>query len=313
MKILFNETDENNALTVNDLIARLAKANIDVERKTIYSDILALRDFGLDIKMERSKTYNYFMASRTFELPELKLLVDAVQSSKFITIKKSNELIKKLQSLASRYEAVQLQRQVYVSNRVKTMNESIYYNVDVIHQAIISGKKIGFKYFEYTVDKQKKYRKDGQFYEVSPVSLTWDDENYYLITYSLKYQDLTHYRVDKMTDIFLSNEPRDIYNKDEFDVALYAQKVFGMFNGEEQQVKIQFDNSLVGVVVDRFGKNVNIIKSDEAHFTVSLKITISPVFVGWLFQFGAMVKVLSPDSLIEELRQQAYSIFKLYS
>ncbi|WP_368293732.1 helix-turn-helix transcriptional regulator [Dehalobacter sp. TBBPA1] len=312
MQILFAETDEEHPLTINEIISKLADYNIEVERKTIYADIEALRQFGLDIKMEKTKTYDYFLASRTFELPELKLLVDAVQSSKFITVKKSNELIKKLESLTSKYEAIQLQRQVYISNRVKAMNESIYYNVDTIHQAITAGKKIYFQYYDYTVEKEKRFRKNGEYYQVSPVTLTWDDENYYLITYSAKYQGLTHYRVDKMNDIRLSEETRDIITHNEFDIAGYAKKVFGMYNGEEDNVTIQFDNSLAGVVIDRFGKDVSIRKLDEKDFTVTLKVAVSPVFIGWLFQFGDMAKVLSPESLICDLKQRAHMLLQQY-
>lgn len=312
MKIFLCETDENHPITISEIISRLADFNISVERKTVYDDIEVLRQFGCDIKLQKSKTYDYFLASRDFSLPELKLLVDAVQSSKFITVKKSNELIKKIESLASRHEAVHLQRQVYVNNRVKTMNESIYYNVDAIHQAIASGKKICFRYFHYTVDKKKDFRKNGEHYITSPVALTWDDENYYLITYSDKYQSLTHYRVDKMADISISAEHRDIHDQDNFDIALYAKKVFGMFNGEEQEVKLQFDNSLAGVIIDRFGKDVYFSRVDDEHFEINLKISVSPVFIGWLFQFGEMARVISPDCLIQELKYRADSIAKLY-
>jgi len=312
MQIFFNETDETHPLTLNQIISRLAVYNIEAERKTIYADIEALRKFGLDIKMQKSKTFDYFLASRSFELAELKLLVDAVQASKFITAKKSKELIRKLEALTSKYEASQLQRQVYVSNRIKTMNESIYYNVDTIHQAIAVGKKISFQYFEYTVDKQKKFRKNGEYYIVSPVALTWDSENYYLISYSSKYKGLTHYRVDKMNNINLGDELSKILNHEKFDVALYAKKVFGMYNGEQQQVSIQFHNSLVGVVIDRFGKGVHIVKSGSEHFTVNLSIAVSPVFIGWLLQFGIMAKVMSPESLIRDIKGQANALLRNY-
>lgn len=312
MKIFLEETDENHPLTLNEIMMSLANSGIEVERKTVYDDIETLRQFGLDIKMEKSKTYRYFLASRTFELPELKLLVDAVQASKFITVKKSHELIKKLGNLASRYEANQLQRQVYVSNRIKTMNESIYYNVDTIHQAIAHNRKIRFRYFEYTVDKQKHFRRNGEDYVTSPISLSWNDENYYLIAYSAKYQGFTHYRVDKMDRIRLCDELCEKYSQGEFDIARYAKKVFGMFSGEEQQVIIQFDNALAGVVIDRFGKDVAIMRSDQEHFTVCLRIALSPVFVGWLFQFGTMARVLAPDTLIQKLHEQARDLLALY-
>jgi len=312
MKIFLEKTDEEHTLTVNDLIGELERLDIAAERKTIYDDIDELRQYGLDIVRRKSKTFDYFVASKTFELAELKLLVDAVQASKFITIKKSNELIKKLESCASIYEARQLQRHVFVSNRVKTMNESIYYNVDKLHTAISEKKQISFKYFEYTIDKQKSFRKNGENYITNPCALSWDDENYYLITYNEKYKDLVHYRVDKMTNIEMTDTPAELPNSKEFDVADYAKKVFNMYGGEEQDVSLQFDNSLIGVVIDRFGKDVFVNKIDEQHFGIRLKIVVSPTFLAWLFQFGSQVKILSPISLIDQIKAKATEVLGQY-
>ena len=233
-KIFMEKTDDDHGLTVANLIEELGKFDILAERKSIYDDIEQLRVFGLDICSRRGKSHQYFVGSREFELPELKLLVDSVQSSKFITHKKSMELISKIEKLTSSHNAKKLQRQVFVTNRVKTLNEQIYYNVDKIHEAIALNRQIAFKYFSLNTDKQKLYRKNGEKYTETPVSLTWDDENYYLITYKEKYQNYAHYRVDKMDSIEITKEPR-LMPKNDFDVSSYSKSVFSMFGGEENE------------------------------------------------------------------------------
>ena len=300
MKILMEQTDEEHTLTVPQMIAELSKVGISAERKSIYDDLEYLQLFGIDICSTKTKTTNYFVASRDFELPELKLLVDSVQSSKFITHKKSLELISKIEKLTSRHNAKQLQRQVFVTNRVKTLNERIYYNVDKIHEAIAENKQITFKYFGLDVNKKKVYGKDGGLYHESPVSLTWDDENYYLITYKEKYDSYVHYRVDKMEDIELSEEDRVLSEKP-FDLSVYSKSMFQMYSGEETDVTIQFENELVGVVYDRFGVDVPIIKTDETHFICNVKVAVSPHFLSWIISFGNKAKIISPDYVQEQL------------
>jgi predicted DNA-binding transcriptional regulator YafY len=297
LKIFLEKTDNEHALTVPEIIEELKKYNISAERKSIYDDIEALKVFGIDIVCRKSKTYDYNITSRTFQLAELKLLADAIASSKFITEKKSRQLIKKIGSLTSIHEAKQLTRQVYVSGRVKAMNEKIYYNVDMIHQAISNKKQIAFKYYDYTIDKKKQYRKDGNKYMASPYALTWDNENYYLISYYEKYQGITHFRVDKMEDIeILELKSLDI----EINIAEYSKKIFSMFVGEEETVRIRFDNSLLGVVIDRFGKDTLIYKIDDNNFMAILKVELSPPFLGWIFQFGDKVKIISPENVVED-------------
>lgn len=313
LKMLNEKTDEDNTMTINDMIAELDRYGITAERKSIYDDLEALRHYGLDIASRKSKTTEYYVASRLFELPELKLLVDAVQCSKFVTHKKSNELIKKIESLASYRQAQSLQRQVYVSNRVKTINESIYYNVDRLHAAIAENKKVSFKYFDYDIKKEKAFRKNGDKYSVSPYALSWDDENYYLITFSTKYNDFTHYRVDRMTDIDLIDEERDLLpDREHFDIAEYTKKVFNMFGSEEVLVQLQFDNSLVNAVIDRFGKDVVIGKMDECSFYIWIKVAVSSTFFAWISQFGNKIKVLSPESVIEKYRSHMRDILAQY-
>ncbi|MBQ9997800.1 MAG: WYL domain-containing protein, partial [Clostridia bacterium] len=239
-KILLDKTDEEHTITVPEMIAELAKLGISAERKSIYDDLEYLQLYGLDICSNKTRTTNYYIASRDFELPELKLLVDSVQASKFITRKKSMELISKIEKLTSHENAKKLQRQVFITNRVKTLNEQIYYNVDKIHEAIAANKQITFKYYILDVNKKKVYRKDGGLYTESPVSLTWDDENYYLITYKEKYDSYTHYRVDKMENIELMEEDRVLSDKP-FDLSHYSKTMFQMFSGEETDVSIEFD------------------------------------------------------------------------
>lgn len=313
LKLLNERTDEENTMTINDMIAELDRYGITAERKSIYDDLEALRQYGLDIETRKSKTTDYFVTSRLFELPELKLLVDAVQCSKFVTHKKSNELIKKIESLTSHKQALSLHRQVYVSNRVKTINESIYYNVDRLHAAIAENKKVSFKYFDYDIKKEKVYRKNGDKYTVSPYALSWDDENYYLITFSTKYNDFTHYRVDRMTEINLIDEDRDpLPDREHFDIAEYTKKVFNMFSGEEVKVQLQFDNSLVNAVIDRFGKDIVIGEIDESSFYIWIKVAVSSTFFAWISQFGNKVKVLSPQTVVDQYKNCLKEILMQY-
>ena len=271
IKMLQENTDEKHPMSTPDIIKYLENQGIHAERKSIYSDMESLTDFGYDVVQVQSRLGGgYYLGSREFELPELKLLVDAVQSSRFITTKKSRDLIRKLETLVSKYDAQKLQRQVFVSGRIKTMNESIYYTVDAIHNAISENKKIKFQYYQWNVKKEMELRHNGAWYHISPWGLSWDDENYYLVGYDSETEQIKHYRVDKMLHIRMSNESRE--GKEYFkklDMADYAKKSFGMFRGKEQTVKMQVDNRLAGVIIDRFGKDVMMIPTDEEHFTVN--------------------------------------------
>lgn len=296
MNYLMEETDEDHAVSLVQLQEELERCGIAAERKSIYDDMEALRRWGLDVKFERAR--GYFIASREFELPELKLLVDAVQSSRFITQKKTLSLIRKIEGLCSVHEARLLQRQVYVAGRVKTMNESVYYNVDELSAAISDDRQIRFRYFNYGIDKARQYRRDGARYEVSPFTLIWDDENYYLLAWDAAARRMKHYRVDKMSDIEALEQTR--CGKEEFarmDMSSYAQKVFGMFGGEVQKVWLRMAKHLVGAVIDRFGPDVPITPDGEDHFTVTLDVVVSPQFYAWVFGFGADAEILAPASV----------------
>ena len=314
LQILLENTDDEHALTLSELLYELAKKGITAERKSIYDDFEALRLFGVDVESRKeNRTTVYFIANRTFELPELKLLVDAVQSSKFITHKKSNELIKKLETLSSVHQASQLQRQVFVANRVKTMNESIYYCVDDIHNAISENRQITFQYFDWGTDKKKHLRHNGKIYHVSPWALSWDDENYYMIAFDSEQNEIRHYRVDKMMNVRITEEKRSgakLFKN--FDMAVYAKKTFGMFAGEERDVTLRCKDSLAGVMIDRFGQNIVMKNGEDGFFTVTVKAAVSPLFITWLMNFGADIRILSPDDVIEKYVETAKKCLDVY-
>lgn len=310
-KIMLEKTDENHGLTANEIKQALEAYGIRTERKSLYDDLKILETFGLDICRTRTTTVKYYVGSRDFEVPELKLLVDAIQSSKFITHKKSLSLIKKLEGLVSENEGKQLQRQVYVSNRVKNINEKIYYNVDTLHNAIACEKQVAFKYCNWEIDfgSEKKIvkveRKNGALYKVSPWALCWDDENYYLVAYDSDAQMIKHYRVDKMESIEISGDERDGRKTfEKFDLAGYMKGVFSMFGGEQANVKLSVDNSLIGVIVDRFGSNVIIAKESETSFTVNVDVMLSPQFYAWVFGLDTKVRILSPQKAVDEFNQK---------
>lgn len=300
-EILLRKTDENHPISAEQLVEELSAYGIEAERKAIYDDLEVLRQSGLDVQCRKGRSGGYFVGAREFEAAELKLLVDAVQASKFITTKKSMQLIRKLETLASSHEAQLLQHQVYVANRIKTMNESILYNVDEINNAINNAVQISFRYFEYTVEKKKQYRHDGRRYEASPYALAWNDENYYMIAYDADAKKIKHFRVDKMSNIQLSNLPR--VGKAEFqrfDMGVYSKKLFGMYGGSEYSVRLRMPEKLVGVVIDWFGKDVPIIPQEGGVFETTVSVQVSPQFFGWLFGLGGECEIVSPPEIREQ-------------
>ena len=313
-KIFSEQTDETHGLTMPELISRLNDFGISADRKTIYTDLEELRHFGMDIlAQQEGGIWRYCLVSREFELAELKLLVDSVQSSRFITEKKSRSLIKKLESLVSVYDARQLQRQVLIAGRVKTMNESIYYNVDKLHTALSQGRQIRFKYFQWNVDKQEALRRGGAWYCVSPWHLRWDDENYYLIAYDAAFGQLRHYRVDKMKNIVITDEPREgeevLKN---FDPTIYTNRLFGMYGGEIARVTLEGENAKVGLVIDRFGKNVPILRQDAEHFAAHVEVAVSPQFLGWIASLGGALRITAPESVVQSMRELVKTLSAQY-
>ncbi len=299
-KILTEYTDEEHGLTMPEIITKLENFGISAARKALYEDIEALRLYGLDIVDGRGRNADYRVVSREFELPELKLLADAVSSSKFLTEKKSKQLIDKIGSLCSTHEARQLRRQVFVSGRIKAMNEALYLSIDAINRAISEGRKLSFRYFEYDINKHRKYRDSLRI--CSPYQLAWDDGKYYLIAYHDKREAITNFRVDRMESVTVLDEqalplPRDFVMSD------YIGSSFSMFAGESVEVKLKLENHLVNVVMDRFGKQTKIVPYDSEHFTIIVKVKAEAPFFGWVFQFGGSVSILSPEPIVEKYRR----------
>lgn len=309
VKMLEESSDENHPLTTAEIIEKLDAQGIHSERKSIYDDIAKLCDFGYDIIQVHSRVGGgYYLAGREFELPELKLLVDAVQSSRFITTRKSRELIHKLEHKAGKYDAGKLQRQVYVAGRVKTENESIYYSIDKIHRAIQENKKIAFMYLDWNLKKEMVPRENGQK-KVSPWALVWKEENYYLVAYDSQDQIMKHYRVDKMGQMEVLDDVRD--GAGQFsgtDVAVYTNRTFSMYSGEEEVVTLQFPNRLVGVVLDRFGREVDLRPVDDDTFRIRAKVAVSGQFFGWLAGIGKEAKITAPETVKTKYREWLESI-----
>lgn len=313
IKELLEASDEEHLLTMQQILDDLQARGIQAERKSVYDDIGALTDYGMQIEKVAGRGGGYYLKERSFTLPELKLLVDAVQASKFITQKKSRELIKKLERLAGEKDAKQLNRQVVVSKRNKAGNENIYHNVDQIYNAIAQNAEIRFQYFEWTVSKTMKLRKNGEPYRVSPWYLNWDDENYYLIAYDDEAGIVKHFRVDKMLDIRPLPEKRKGRKVlEELDLAEYTRRTFGMFTGAEELVTLDCDNSLIGVVIDRFGTDIAVRPLTDEQFRARTNVAVSPHFFGWLSGFGGRILLHSPEHVKQEYEQYLSGIIEKY-
>ncbi len=295
MDILLHKTDEAHPMTAEAMVEALAKEGVIAERKAIYRDITALREYGLDII--KSARNGFFVGAREFDVAELKLLAEAVASSKFITEKKSKALIEKLGKLTSERNAKQLKQQAYYLDRVKSTNEAIYYNADALHEAIEKKRQIGFIYYEYALNKELVPKRNGEQYRVSPYLLLWEDENYYLIAYHPRYEALSHFRVDKMRSITLLEESVAVL-PEKINPAEYARQTFSMFGGEEQPITLAFQPNLIGVFIDRFGKGITITAAD-GWLRTHVFVRVSPSFFAWLFQLKDGVRLISPQNVVE--------------
>ncbi|MCR4616472.1 MAG: WYL domain-containing protein [Clostridiales bacterium] len=311
---LHDNSDEEHPVSVAKLISYLESNNIFVERKTIYDDIAKLRLYGEDIELRRGKYGGYFCASRDFDLPEIKMLVDSVQVSKFITEKQSMDLIKKLEHLANKFDADKLHRQVVVQNRVKTGQTNIFSNIDHISHAINTDCTVRFKYFYYNLQKKIEYRNNENFYEISPFCLLWDNEHYYMLGFDADAGKMKHYRVDRMKSVSATDNQRR--GKEEFakiDISSYQKRVFNMYHGEEKTVEIRFSKGLINVVLDRFGKDTMIIpEKDGEHFMICVKVDVSDQFYSWLLGFPGECEVISPKEIRDDLRNIGETIVKQY-
>lgn len=314
-RIMLEKTDDEHGLTIPQIIEELGKYDVNAERKSLYADMVDLTEkLGVEIIKEKvgKETY-YHVGKRDFEVAEVKLLMDAIQSSKFITEKKSNELLKKVKGLVSHHQAAKLQRQVFVHGRIKTMNESIYYNVDTLHEAIAENSRIKFQYCGWYPNKKLVPLNNGTYFTVSPWALTWDDEYYYLVAFDHYEEKIKHYRVDKMANISVLDERRggkELFAS--FDVAAYSNVNFGMYHGDVRKVHISFPNYMVGVFIDRFGTDISIRPAGENRSEIAVDVAISKQFFGWIASLGRWVKIESPSDVVEEMREFARKLASVY-
>ena len=314
VQIFTRYTDDEHALTMQQIIDKLKACGVNANRKTLYLDFAELEHYGLDIISEkRGRSTYYHLGSRQFELPELKLLVDSVQAAKFITDTRSKALIKKLETLASHYEEKQLQRQVVISGRIKTVNKSVYNNVDTIYTAIGKEKQITFHYFQWDVHGNQVLRHHGALYQISPWSLLWDDEYYYLVAYDAAADQIKHYRVDKMKDLNVIDQKRLGQQAFKgFDLARYTRTIFGMYGGEETSVTLECENDKAGIMIDRFGKDLTLFPSDKDHFTVHVNVVPSGQFFGWVMSLGKGVKITAPAQVVRKMQDEVRRLMDDY-
>ncbi len=316
LRILLEKSDDEHWLSVTNIIFELDKLGIKAERKSIYEDLKILQEYGIDVCRVRSKVHGYYIGERDFQLPELRLLVDAVQSAKFITPKKSKELIEKLEHLTSVNLYKRIHEQTFINDRLKCLNEEIYYNIDKIHTAIINNKKISFNYYDYNLDKQRYLRGGGKKYNISPYAMIWYDDDYYLVGNYSKYENLSHYRIDRICNVDVINEDRRDFStvssyKNYFNAADYAKKIYSAFPGKIEKLRIRFRSDLINAVLDRFGMDVPIIKEDNT-FTIITEAVVSEGFLSWIFIFGNGAEILEPYDVREKVKQRINSIIEIY-
>lgn len=298
MEIFFERTDANHGVSMQDILKWLERNGVAGERKSVYEDIHALKDYGLLIEyFQEDKTYR--LLERAMELAELKLLVDAIHASKFITKQRADQMIGHVMDMTSQYQRGALQREVF-SEKPKSQNSVGFYSMDMLHEAITQNRQVTFQYSAWNLDKKLEYKHNGKYYQVSPWLMIWAEENYYLVAYDDEIQSFKHFRVDKISDVEIVDVLRE--GEIEFkkiDITNYSTNHFGMYGGETRRVTVQFENKLIGVVLDRFGTEIQVIKVDEAHFKVALPVVVSNQFFGWLFALGQEAKILTEEVAVQ--------------
>ncbi len=312
-QILEEYTDEAHGITMDRLLELLAMRGVKTERKSVYDDIDTLMDEGMDIQKPSGKDHTYRLLSREFSIAELKLMIDSIQASKFLSETTSREIIRKLNRLCSTHEAVQLQRSVILTNRVKNIESQMASNVDTINRAIAEGKQITYKYFDYTAQKRKVYRGGGEPYVRSPYALVYSDENYYMLAYDAARDQIRPYRVDRMEKVkllALDRAGQEAFEK--IDLAQYQKYTFSMFAGKVENVSMVFSNRMVNAVMDRFGRDVLMLKEDEGHFKITVPVAVSPQFFGWIFGLGELAKIVWPEHVVEQMKNALNTVQSKY-
>ena len=310
LEMLQQNSDEQHPMTTSSMIARLEQMDIPCDRRTLAQDIATLSDLDYEIMTTTvGHEKAYYVEDRNFSIPELKILIDAVHASSFITAKKSEELIAKIAALAGSHRAEVLTRSMVCFNTRKHSNEKIFYNVDELESAILQQKKVLFRYFDLNENGQRVYRRDGHRYVVEPVALVFNEDNYYLTCYSSRHDSISKYRVDRMDSVQIIDDPcseKAMALRDQ--VAAYTEQAFKMFGGQAEDVVLEFDRSLIGAVYDRFGENTRMMTTSSSKCIASVKVQVSPVFWGWLFQFAGEMQILSPSHLIREYKSRCEQI-----
>ncbi|MCD8117930.1 MAG: WYL domain-containing protein [Lachnospiraceae bacterium] len=306
-ELLQQETDEQHPMTTNAICERMEQMEFRCDRRTLSKDITLLNDIGMEILwVWVGKQRGYYVADRSFSVPELRILIDAVRASNFITEKKTNELVEKIADLGGSHRAELLKRDLGYAGVHKHSNENIYYSVDSLEDAIEQKKKVIFRYFDIGIHGDKEYRRDGHHYVVEPVSLVFNEDNYYIVVYSARHDNLANYRVDRMEDV-------EVIAEDVSERALdmrkcigeYIRQEFKMYDGELQTVVLEFDSSLVGPIHDRFGENLGMLPAGEDRYVTTVQVRVAPTFWGWLFRFAGKMKIISPPEIVEEYRKRA--------
>lgn len=316
LRLLREHTDEEHPMNASELIERLRAMGADVERRSVYRSLRELADAGYDIVRTPRKNQGFYLGQREFELPEVKLLMDAVQAARFITVKKSGELIRKLMGFVSRAQAEALWKSVFLEDRAKCANEQIYYSINAIYEAIRARRQIAFKYFGYDLRKLRVERRGGCAYAASPYALEWNGDAYYLVCRVGTLMKFTHFRVDRMKDILVLDEPwlpyDDFYGGGKLGLGDYGKRAFSMFEGPVEDVRIRFKNYLVTAVIDRFGVGARIVPDGDERFTLSAELVVSPGLTAWLAHFGGDAEVLSPESAREQVRNTLRDMLACY-
>lgn len=304
LELLRTQTDEAHTMSIADIEAALKdRWDIEAYRITIQKDIASLIAAGYDIEVQRSTQNRYYYASRPFELPELKLLIDAVESSKFITEKKSRVLTEKLTAFASVHEAARLKRNISIADRIKAGNEQIYYIMDVLNDAINTRRKVSFLYFEYHADKRKKLKNGGEAYVLSPYTLTWNGDHYYVVGWSDKHGKIATFRVDRIYRVPELLDEKAVPKPQNYSIGDFAEKAFQLFDSEHARVELLCENAMMNTVLDHFGDKVKPEQQDDEHFIFTAEVSLSPTFFAWIFEFGGAIRILGPQAAKDAYRE----------
>ncbi len=314
-EILKQESDEDNYISSKDIMEKLGEMGIECDRRTLYDDIDVLNDFGYEVLVEKQpgKANMYYVVDRTFDVPELRILMDAVQAASFVTPKKTKLFLEKIADLGGSSRAEILKKNIVNFDTSKHSNEEIFYSVDEIERGILSGKKVSFLYFEYNTKKEKVYRKNKKRYVVNPCATIFSNDNYYLVAYNEKYDSINAYRIDRMDKVRVEEEKKINPPKDKFDLKRHKVEVFDMFTGETKRVRIWFDKQVIDPVMDKFGETIRIAEIDENTAEIMVDVQISERFLAWVCSFAEKMWIKGPEEIVVQVKEYIKKMYSNYS